>query len=1417
MISIPWLSVLQDQFQSCVRKNNRRRQLQKHSSHTPHFARAVSMHATESLEERMLLTVFTVVNTSDSGEGSLRAAIEAANAESGADEITFADTLDGQTIVLTDELLITDDLTIDALGAEPWRLPITIDAGHHSRIFNIDDNAFSTIDVTISGLNLRNGYADRGGAILSYENLTLSDMAFSENQAAGVGGAISSYRNQLTISNSLFDQNTAGVSGGGIFNSTSRITIYSTSFLGNTSGRNGGGIYTAQDAQATVPARIEDCLFEGNTAASGGGIYNTTMIYLFGSSELSIARTRFQNNTASDSGGGIFNGDSSISISDSSLTENTAARGGAINGSYNGSISLNSSTLSGNIATGNGGGIAYKGSLEIANSTLSGNQAQGSGGAIYQFESYNYYFPVVIEPSLLPISLLPDDGIPLPSSLTSAGSDLDSTSSIGSADAGISLCTSRPVYQASRLRITNSTITGNSAGSSGGGLASLNGIDAQIYNSIVAGNIASSSSQIQGSFGGGFNIIQDSIDGLLDPVLRNNGGPTKTHALLVGSAAIDAGDNQRVTESGLVTDQRGGDYQRNYAGTVDIGAVEYHALNLVVDTLSDADDGDYSSGHLSLREAIKLANQTFDTDQITFSSTLSGGTIMLESELLISSAMHIIGLGQGQLTLDGGDDSRIFRIHDGDGYSAAGVEIRGLSLQHGSADRGGAILNHEDLTLSDVVLSENAASTDGGAIYHAGGQLTVTDSLFSDNVARNNGGGIYNSHQDLIVQETTFYRNVSGAGGGGIYSIFGSRLKHSRPDKIPGPAFPVFRSVYTPIDFFNSGDTEYNVVAIIHSSFLENDAGSGGGVYMTQDDYSNWLWYCDTVTGLGGTAAVTSRQNSDNLSLTGNTIVGCTFSGNTADKGGGLYSHGKLALSGSTFAENMASYGGGIYHSTGSLNIQNSTLSGNHADDHGGGIYQANSLNITPLPSLRNLEDTSRIVPENGLSPFDSSVEPLRADAQFMRNGLTVQDVSDVRFAYIIFDSLKVMNSTITGNVAGISGGGIFTYSTTTITNSIVAGNTAEISAQIQGNYSGKTSIIQDSIDGLLDPVLRDNGGPTWTHALLPGSAALNAGDNAAATDADLTTDQRGAGYARIAEGTVDIGAYEAQGPFTQIEMRFTNSRTRTSVSGEKSRLPENRTWIDQWGNHWLEIWGSTPDSTSNGIQSAEFNLNFNPEVAQAVSIEYGPAFTGNQTETIDNSAGKITGLSATTSRTDVGDDQYVLLARIQFVASDEIQAGEDYADSRERIVNPQFSLSQLHIQLVGGVQSEVIDATTLGSFYQSSRQDDSDSQFFTAPQYDFSQTGLYNLGWGHAVQSVELNSALDLSQLSLIVLPYTQSFLADENTQPMPLNGASQTTGDDSAETRKTDISDPDGENSLLDDYFSGLNDTSRLLTFET
>src|SRR5262249_41611214 len=115
----------------------------------------------------------------------------------------------------------------------------------------------------------------------------------------------------------------------------------------------------------------------------------------------------------------------------------------------------------------------------------------------------------------------------------------------------------------------------------------------------------------------------------------------------------------------------------------------------------------------------------------------------------------------------------------------------------------------------------------------------------------------------------------------------------------------------------------------------------------------------------------------------------------------------------------------------------------------------------------------------------------------------------------------------------GPGGGGIFSTGTLNLTNTIIAGSTATdcISSSTPTNDH---NLIQDgscspflSGDPMLGP-LQTNGGPTFTQALLAGSPALDAGDDAVlGSPFNLITDQRGPGFARRSCAHVDIGAYE--------------------------------------------------------------------------------------------------------------------------------------------------------------------------------------------------------------------------------------------------------------------------------------------------
>ncbi len=145
--------------------------------------------------------------------------------------------------------------------------------------------------------------------------------------------------------------------------------------------------------------------------------------------------------------------------------------------------------------------------------------------------------------------------------------------------------------------------------------------------------------------------------------------------------------------------------------------------------------------------------------------------------------------------------------------------------------------------------------------------------------------------------------------------------------------------------------------------------------------------------------------------------------------------------------------------------------------------------------------------------------------------------------------TVTVSDCTIADNSAAVYGGGLWVDTgTATLDNTIVALNNTDISGGVSsssaynligtGGSGGLVNGVNGNQVGVADPglgTLADNGGPTQTIALLPGSPAIDAGSNALAVDPTtglpLVYDQRGPGFPRIVNGTVDIGAFEYEPP----------------------------------------------------------------------------------------------------------------------------------------------------------------------------------------------------------------------------------------------------------------------------------------------
>jgi hypothetical protein len=298
--------------------------------------------------------IITVVNTNDSGPGSLRQAL--ADAQDG-DTINFDASLKRQTIALTsDELVIDKSITITGPGSDQLAVR-TVDFQHTFRIFHVMASPTVTIEELTIGPSL---YFYGCGIQNDQATLTINNCVVAGNAGLDSGAGISN-GGTLTVNNSSITDNGLEYQGTGAGISSGGTLIINNSIIsGNLSGKgqtDGGGIYSSGILEIT------NSTIDGNSVGGpGGGIYNTGNAIITSStiSGNSSGGGYPGPQTGPGFGGGIFNG-GTLTISNSTVSANSA--------------------LTINQEPGCGGGIGNNGSLQIANSTISANSAT-NGGAI---------------------------------------------------------------------------------------------------------------------------------------------------------------------------------------------------------------------------------------------------------------------------------------------------------------------------------------------------------------------------------------------------------------------------------------------------------------------------------------------------------------------------------------------------------------------------------------------------------------------------------------------------------------------------------------------------------------------------------------------------------------------------------------------------------------------------------------------------------------------------------------------------------------------------------------------------------------------------------------------------------------------------------------------------------------------------
>jgi predicted outer membrane repeat protein len=557
------------------------------------------------------------------------------------------------------------------------------------------------------------------------------------------------------------------------------------------------------------------------------------------------------------------------------------------------------------------------------------------------------------------------------------------------------------------------------------------------------------------------------------------------------------------------------------------------------------------------------------------------GIINLNSTLPdLTHSISIEGPGPDTLTVQVANNGR-YRILTVDAGTT--VTILGLTFADGnsynSPGNGGAILNSGAVTVKNVNFASNSAADDGGAIYSSG-VLTVSNATFSGNYARINGGGIYNTGT-LMVSTSTFSGIYSEGDGGGIgngpagkamisNSVFaannlaggfGGGIRNDGYLSVEGSTFTSNTA--------GSGGAIGNkgVMSVTSSFFSRNHTEDGGAILNTGSG---------TLTIMGSTFSgnVADNYGGGIFSEGTLTVSNSVFSSNGGHRGGVIYADNTLAMSKCNLSANGAVSGGGALF-VGTAIISNCTLSGNRTQefagsmDIGGGTISCSTIsnNTTGDPEFAggiddlggtviisnctisgNTGGSGGIRNTGTLTVIDSTISGNTGGLNLpqVAGGIT----NTARFSGDA--TLTLLNCTVSGNtVRGTDRTASQLYSgrfraansghaTLYVGNTLVSGHGTRPNffSDVDGSiFSQGHNLSNDDGSGFLsaagdlintDPMLgplQDNGGPTQTMALLPGSPAVDAGDNTGAPDFD----QRGPGFPRIVGGTIDFGAFEAQ------------------------------------------------------------------------------------------------------------------------------------------------------------------------------------------------------------------------------------------------------------------------------------------------
>lgn len=655
----------------------------------------------------------------------------------------------------------------------------------------------------------------------------------------------------------------------------------------------------------------------------------------------------------------------------------------------------------------------------------------------------------------------------------------------------------------------NTTITGNSAIT--GNIANLQAalaadmfVGIGIY--VNGGSINATGTSISNnsyttttafaSLSGGIHIQDTFLDTFTSCIINAN--TSKSNAgIYIQASAVNFIDT--VITNNIATATGGG--IGAIGSTIRLDSTVNNALSISTNTAATQGGGIFSNGS-------------------TLQSAADTQSILIQGNILNSLLVFVEVNGVGVYGNDTIVDIENISI-DGNLNQSASLNVPGGGMYLGGSASGNRINNCR---------FTNNSAIDGGGLYSALTEvITITNSLFDTNMAEDNGGGI--NCKPILYGGLTIINNVA-ARGGGIY------LSADQPTQSIINALPSIISENTASGFGGAIYCGSNATSLFDNITIQNNTASvGGGLYLTNgiNTISNCFINSNTVTNAGGGIICDGGTININNSIISNNSA--------TNSGGGLRTNGTTNITNTIIQSNTAANGanvniavlnpvvnitnsniingivtiptntGGILKSTGTLNLSYCNISGNA----GNGIESIGTLPVTIANS--NIANNNVGI---------TSTSPLTISNSTIGNNITTGIINNNGT-----NTTNLTNVTIARNATGI----INTSGTVSIVNTIIGLNTTadatgtfnSLGYNLVQNTAGSIGFTQPTditgVNPLLD-VYAPNGGPTETMALLPESPALDNGN----TDAVVGLyDQRGPGFNRVINASVDIGAFESQ------------------------------------------------------------------------------------------------------------------------------------------------------------------------------------------------------------------------------------------------------------------------------------------------